>query len=149
MFLQCWIQQVKARSSCVCGVGEKHSGEASSGPAGSPHQKGPIRRLPGDMPSPPLRQHVGCHPGASGEDVTGGPWPWLQTCEWWLTMFFEEKPLADAFHSEHCQPSLTCLPGSIPPHAVQPDWVCCTRLDGRLGRMQLVVLAWGMITSAE
>ena len=81
MFLQRWIQQVKAGSSCVCGVGEKHSGEASSGPAGSPHQEGPVRRLPGHMPSPPLGQHVGCHPGASGEDVAGGPRPWLQTCE--------------------------------------------------------------------
>ena len=81
MFLQRRIQQVKAGSSCVCGVGEKHSGEASSGPAGSPHQEGPIRRLPGHMPSPTLRQHVGCHPGASGEDVTGEPRPLLQTRE--------------------------------------------------------------------
>ena len=110
MFLQSRIKQVKAASSCVCGVGEQHSGEASSGPSGSPHQKGSIRRLPGDMPSPPLRQHVGCHPGASGEDVTGQPRPWLQTREWWLTMFFEEKPLADAFHSEHCNHRLhVCL----------------------------------------
>ena len=141
MFLQRRIQQVKAGSSCVCSVGEKHSGEASSGPAGSPHQEGPIRRLPGHMPSPPLRQHMGRLPGASGQGFAGGSRPWLQTHEWCLTMFYQEKALADAFHSEHCQPSHTCLPGSMPPHAVQPDWVCCTRLDARLGRMQLVVLA--------